>query len=114
MIPAAGSALKGEFEGRRTGFSPKTAASKELLAHLGVKPGQRLDVEVLPGRRLELHAEQATGTIAGFIGRLAGRSSQRASLQELQEAIESGCIASTPATASSPSKRCWPDPVASG
>ncbi len=40
--------------------------------------------------RKELHAEQATGTIAGFIGRLAGRSSHRASLQELQEAIETG------------------------
>jgi hypothetical protein len=63
---------------------------KELLAHLGVKPGQRLDVEVLPGGRLELYAEQAAGTIPGFIGRLAGRSSHRASLQELQEAIEAG------------------------
>jgi antitoxin PrlF len=63
---------------------------KELLAHLGVEPGQRLDVEVLPGGRLELHAEQATGTIAGFIGCLAGRSSHRASLQELQEATETG------------------------
>ena len=40
--------------------------------------------------RKELHAEQATGTIAGFIGRLAGRNSHRASLQELQEAIETG------------------------
>ena len=63
---------------------------KELLAHLGVEPGQRLDVEVLPGGRLELHAEEATGTISGFIGLLAGRSSLRASLQELQEAIETG------------------------
>ena len=30
---------------------------KELLAHLGIQPGQRIDVEVLPGGRLELHAE---------------------------------------------------------
>jgi hypothetical protein len=63
---------------------------KELLAHLGVEPGQRLDVEVLPDGRLELHAEQATGTIGGFIGMLTGRSRHRASLQELQEAIETG------------------------
>ena len=63
---------------------------KELLAHLGVEPGQRLEVEVMPGGRLELHAEQATGTIGGFIGMLAGRSRHRASLQELQEAIETG------------------------
>ena len=30
---------------------------KELLAHLGIQPGQRIGVEVLPGGRLKLHAE---------------------------------------------------------
>ena len=63
---------------------------KELLAHLGVQPGQRVDVEVLPGGRLELHAEQATGSIKGFIGLLAERSARRASLEELNEAAASG------------------------
>jgi bifunctional DNA-binding transcriptional regulator/antitoxin component of YhaV-PrlF toxin-antitoxin module len=63
---------------------------KELLAHLGVQPGQRIDVEVLPGGRLELHAEQATGSIHGFIGLLAGRSTRRASLEELNEVAASG------------------------
>lgn len=62
---------------------------KELLAHLGIQPGQRIDVEVLPGGRLELHAEQATGRIHGFIGLLAGRSARRASLEELNEAAAS-------------------------
>ncbi len=63
---------------------------KELLAHLGIQPGQRIDVELLPGGRLELHAEQATGTIGGFIGLLADRSSHRASLDELNGAAASG------------------------
>jgi len=63
---------------------------KELLAHLGIQPGQRVDVEVLPGGRLVLHAEQATGSIKGFIGLLAGRSARRASLEELNEAAASG------------------------
>ena len=63
---------------------------KELLAHLGVQPGQRIDVEALPGGRLQLHAEQATGSIDGFIGLLAGRSSHRPSLEELSEAASSG------------------------
>jgi antitoxin PrlF len=63
---------------------------KELLAHLGIQPGQRVDVEVLPGGRLELHAEQATGSIHGFIGLLAGRSARRASLEEMSEAAASG------------------------
>ncbi len=63
---------------------------KELLAHLDVQPGQRIDVEALPGGRLQLHAEQATGSIDGFIGLLAGRCSHRASLVELSEAAISG------------------------
>ena len=66
---------------------------KELLAHLGIQPGQRIDVEVLPGGRLELHAEHATGTIGGFIGLLADRSSHRASLDELNGAAASGWAA---------------------
>jgi antitoxin PrlF len=70
---------------------------KELLAHLGIQPGQRIDVEVLPGGRLELHAEQATGSIDGFIGLLAGQSSRQASLAELNEAAASSW-AGLPAT----------------
>ena len=63
---------------------------KELLAHLGIQPGQRVDREALPGGRLELHAEHATGTIRGFIGLLADHSSHRASLDELNRAAAAG------------------------
>ena len=63
---------------------------KELLAQLGIQPGQRIDGVVLPGGRLELHAEHATGAIGGFIGLLADRSSHRASLDELNEAAAAG------------------------
>jgi antitoxin PrlF len=63
---------------------------KELLQHLGIQPGQRVDVEILPGGRLELHAERATGKISGFIGLLAGRTTQRASLEEIHAAASEG------------------------
>lgn len=63
---------------------------KELLQHLGIQPGQRVDVEILPGGRLELHAERATGEISGFIGLLAGRTTQRASLEEIDAAASEG------------------------
>ncbi len=63
---------------------------KQLLAHLGIQPGQRIGVEVLPGGRLKLHAEHATGTIGGLFGLLADRSSHRASLDELNGAAASG------------------------
>ena len=63
---------------------------KELLAHLGVHPGQRLEVEVLPDGRLELHAARATGEIDAVFGLLAGRTDCRASLEEISEAAAAG------------------------
>ena len=45
---------------------------------------------MLPGGRLGLHTQHATGTIGGFIGLLADRSSQQASLEELNGAAASG------------------------
>jgi bifunctional DNA-binding transcriptional regulator/antitoxin component of YhaV-PrlF toxin-antitoxin module len=63
---------------------------KELLQHLGISPGQRLDVQVLPGGRLELQAERPRGTLADFVGRLANRSKHTASLEELNAAALAG------------------------
>jgi antitoxin PrlF len=63
---------------------------KDLLAHLGIQPGQRLDVQVLPGGWLQLHAEQGTGSIRDCIGLLAGRTRHRATLEELKEAAAAG------------------------
>jgi bifunctional DNA-binding transcriptional regulator/antitoxin component of YhaV-PrlF toxin-antitoxin module len=63
---------------------------KDLLQHLGIQPGQRVDVEILPGGRLEIHAERATGEISGFIGLLAGHTTQRASIEEIQAAASEG------------------------
>ena len=63
---------------------------KELLAHLGIQPGQRLEVEVLPDGRLELHAAQVTGQIDAVFGLLAGRTDRRASLEEIAEGAASG------------------------
>ena len=86
-LPQAASSLGRSLTVTRKG---QVTLRKELLAHLGIQPGQRIDVEVLPGGRLELHAEHATGTIGGFIGLLADRSSHRASLDELNGTAASG------------------------
>ena len=63
---------------------------KELLSHLGVQPGQRVDVEVLPGGRLQIQAQRSTGSIQTFIGLLAGRSTRTATLGELDAAAAEG------------------------
>lgn len=59
---------------------------KELLDHLGVQPGQEIEVTELPGGRIEIRARRRDGTIEGFIGLLAGTSDKIASLDELERA----------------------------
>lgn len=70
---------------------------KELLGHLGVRPGQRVEVDVLPGGRIQIQAERPPGTINAFIGLLAGRSNRSASLEELDAAAAEGWAGHGPA-----------------
>jgi bifunctional DNA-binding transcriptional regulator/antitoxin component of YhaV-PrlF toxin-antitoxin module len=63
---------------------------KDLLKHLGVQPGQRLEVDLLPGGRLAVRAEARNGSIEDFIGYLAGRTDKVATIEEMNEAIADG------------------------
>jgi hypothetical protein len=63
---------------------------RDLLRHLGVQPGQQIEVRPLPGGRIEVRAAAPPGHIDGFIGLLAGRTSKVASLPELRQAAEAG------------------------
>lgn len=60
---------------------------KEYLRHFGVKPGEKIDLELLPGRRGELKVVQPKGTFDDFIGCLAGKSKIRLTIEEMNEAI---------------------------
>jgi bifunctional DNA-binding transcriptional regulator/antitoxin component of YhaV-PrlF toxin-antitoxin module len=46
---------------------------KDVLQHLGVKPGEKIELELLPDGRGLLRAAQPAGTIDGFVGLLARR-----------------------------------------
>jgi antitoxin PrlF len=63
---------------------------KELLRHLGVAPGQKIEVNTLPGGRIEVKAARPTGDIKDFIGLLAGKSEKTATLEEIEEAAAAG------------------------
>jgi antitoxin PrlF len=63
---------------------------KDLLQHLGVEPGQKIDVTELPGGRIEVKAARSAGTIEGFIGLLAGKGGKVATLDEMDEAVAKG------------------------
>jgi bifunctional DNA-binding transcriptional regulator/antitoxin component of YhaV-PrlF toxin-antitoxin module len=59
---------------------------KEVLQHLGIKPGDKIELDLLPGARAVLKAAQPEGTIEGFVGLLAGRTRKVATLEEINEA----------------------------
>jgi bifunctional DNA-binding transcriptional regulator/antitoxin component of YhaV-PrlF toxin-antitoxin module len=63
---------------------------QELLRHLGVKPGEQIEVSALPGGLIEVRAAMPSGSIEGFIGLLAGHRLKVASLEEIQRAAEAG------------------------
>lgn len=60
---------------------------KEVLQHLGIGPGQKIELDLLPDGRALLRAARPTGTIDGFVGLLAGRTKKVATIEEINEAI---------------------------
>ena len=63
---------------------------QDVLRHLGVAPGDRIELITLPGGRIELRAVRPSGSIDGFIGKLAGRRVRSVALEEMQEAAAAG------------------------
>ena len=46
---------------------------RELLQHLGVRPGERIEFDKMPGGEIRIRAARPTGSINDFIGRHAGK-----------------------------------------
>ncbi|WP_144755192.1 MULTISPECIES: AbrB/MazE/SpoVT family DNA-binding domain-containing protein [Bartonella] len=63
---------------------------RDLLQHLGVKPGERINFDKLPGGELRIKAAQPTGTIDSFIGRFAGKGTKTLTVEEMNEIAASG------------------------
>lgn len=63
---------------------------KEVLQHLGIKPGEKIDLDLLPDGRAVLKAARPSGSIKSFVGLLAGRSEKVATIEEINEAAASG------------------------
>ena len=61
-----------------------------VLDHLGVKPGGRVDVELLPDGRAELRPAGARPALANLRGVLRRPGRKPVSLREMQDAIEMG------------------------
>ncbi len=63
---------------------------KDVLQHLGTKPGDKIELDLLPDGRAMLKAARRDATIDGFIGLLAGRTKKVATIEEIGEATAQG------------------------
>lgn len=61
---------------------------RELLRHLGVHPGQQIEVVQLPGGELRVRAVRRTGKISDAFGMLKREGQRAISIEEMNEAIE--------------------------
>ena len=68
---------------------------QEVLRHLGIQPGGKITLDLLPGGRAELSAARSTGSWRALSGMLKGKGNGvRLSIDELSDAIaEAGAVA---------------------
>ena len=63
---------------------------KDVLRHMGIEPGEKIELDKLPDGRVALRAKRPAGTIDGFLGLLAGRRKKIATLDEINDAAAKG------------------------
>lgn len=61
---------------------------QELLRHLNVSPGQKVEVDKLPDGRLVLRPAAQTGSIAKFSGYLAKEGAPRLTIAQIKKITE--------------------------
>jgi antitoxin PrlF len=62
---------------------------KEVLQHLGVTPGQKVEVDLLPHGRIEVRAKPK-GSIEDFFGCAARPGTKPLTIEEINEIIADG------------------------
>ena len=63
---------------------------QELLKHLGVGPGEKVDADQLSDGRIIVRAAAQDGTIDDFIGCLSGRGGTKLSIEKIKEIATRG------------------------
>jgi len=60
---------------------------KEILQHVGVKPGDKLEIDMLPGGEFRGRAARKKGKIEDVFGMLTGKTDVKLTIEEMNEAI---------------------------
>jgi AbrB family looped-hinge helix DNA binding protein len=63
---------------------------KDVLQHLGIEPGEKIELQKMPDGQITLRAARPSGKIDRFFGLLAGKSKKVATLDEIQDAAAAG------------------------
>lgn len=63
---------------------------QDLLKHLGVTAGQKIEADKLPGGRLIVRAAAHPGAIADFIGCLSARRGRRLTIDSVNDLAAQG------------------------
>ena len=63
---------------------------QDLLNHLGVAPGEKIEADKLPDGRIMVRAAAQDGTIADFIGCLSRRGGRKLTIQEINAIAAKG------------------------
>jgi len=63
---------------------------QDLLKHLGVSPGEKIEADKLPDGRIVVRAVAQDGAITDFIGCLAQRRGPKFTIEEMNEIAAQG------------------------
>jgi bifunctional DNA-binding transcriptional regulator/antitoxin component of YhaV-PrlF toxin-antitoxin module len=63
---------------------------KKVLQHLGIKPGEKIALDLLPDGRGVIRAARPSGKIEDFFGVLAGQTKKVATIEEMNQAAADG------------------------
>jgi len=63
---------------------------KKVMEHLGVKPGGKIELDLLPDGRGVIKAARPSGRIEDFFGVLAGQTKKVATIEEINQAAADG------------------------
>lgn len=58
---------------------------QDLLKHLGVEPGERIEADKLPDGRIVVRAAARDGKISDFIGCLSQKGGRKLTIDEMNE-----------------------------
>ena len=61
-----------------------------LLKHLGVSPGQKIEVDKLPDGKVVVRAAEQSGTALDFIGCLSEKNTESLTIDEINGIIAQG------------------------